>query len=647
MTIKIKEFRNDINGLRAWAVIFVVLYHFNITGFSGGFIGVDVFFVISGFLMTKIIVSGFEKESFSFILFYLSRLIRILPALFSLCIFLLIIGWFWLPSIDYNNLSTHSLSAILFLSNIKFWREAGYFDAESHEKWLLHTWSLSVEMQFYIILPIMVLFLWKMGGKKAAILGLIFFSIISLLVSYYASPKWPTAAFFLFPARAWEMLAGGLTWFFSRRKKLTWHFELIGFSLIFYSVFFFDTYLDWPGLSALVPVLGCVLVLFSDRKNSILTGNFIAQTLGNWSYSLYLWHWPVVVFLSYGGFLSSHIYVLLGIITSIVLGATSYFLIEVPTRRALSNKSLVVKIAYSLSFVMMASLLSIVAIYQKYEGRINKDLELVASSSNDKNPNGEKCLAASGIKTDISNCILGKGDLKAIVLGDSHADAIVNSVVDSFNGNGSVLELAYAGCPTLIGAKRDGHDCEGFNKYAIEIISKIQQDIPVIIINRSSMYALGTLKGENPASLYGKPAVYFSKKYDSVTKESREEYISSIIHTSCEISKNRKVYLTTPVPEMNFDIPKKLSHDLMFNREIVDIFIEISDYHERNKDVIYAQNIARNNCGVEILDVTKYLCENNKCYGNKGTDVFYFDDDHLSELGNRKLSPMFSGALSR
>ena len=132
-----KQFRHDINGLRAIAVMAVVLYHFGIPGFSGGFVGVDVFFVISGFLMTGIIISGLERGNFSLWGFYLARARRIIPALLVLCATLLMLGWLWLPSADYKPLATHVVTALAFVSNVKFWREAGYFDAASHEKWLL------------------------------------------------------------------------------------------------------------------------------------------------------------------------------------------------------------------------------------------------------------------------------------------------------------------------------------------------------------------------------------------------------------------------------------------------------------------------------------------------------------------------------
>ena len=132
----------------------VMLYHFGVPGFTGGFVGVDIFFVISGFLMTAIIINGLENDRFSLWEFYLARTRRIIPALLVLCVFLLMLGFFWLPSIDFKILGTHAATVLTFVSNVKFWREAGYFDATSHEKWLLHTWSLSVEWQFYILLPL-------------------------------------------------------------------------------------------------------------------------------------------------------------------------------------------------------------------------------------------------------------------------------------------------------------------------------------------------------------------------------------------------------------------------------------------------------------------------------------------------------------
>ena len=207
------NFRKDINGLRAWAVMVVVLFHFGVPGFSGGFIGVDIFFVISGFLMTNILIKKLENphQKFSVWDFYLARAKRIVPALLVLCITLLALGWLMLPPQDYRSLGMHTLTSVLFATNIQYWREAGYFDAASHDKWLLHTWSLSVEWQFYLLLPLLLWGVWRWWpGRVYAVRCLSLVFLASLGLSVWLTTQKPEAAFFLLPTRAWEMLAGGL-----------------------------------------------------------------------------------------------------------------------------------------------------------------------------------------------------------------------------------------------------------------------------------------------------------------------------------------------------------------------------------------------------------------------------------------------------
>ena len=187
-------FRPDINGLRAWAVMAVVLYHFGVPGFDGGFVGVDVFFVISGFLMTGIIINGLDGRGgghgFSLWRFYLARARRILPALIVLCAVLLALGWFALPATDYRVLATHTLMSLAFVSNLKFWREAGYFDVASHDKWLLHTRSLSVEWQFYLLLPLALMLQWRYWpGRRDALMAVSVATPLSLAASLLVTAR--------------------------------------------------------------------------------------------------------------------------------------------------------------------------------------------------------------------------------------------------------------------------------------------------------------------------------------------------------------------------------------------------------------------------------------------------------------------------
>lgn len=323
------KFRSDINGLRAYAVIAVVLFHFNSQWLPGGFVGVDVFFVISGYLMTSIIFRGLENNSFSIWKFFNARIIRIIPALAVLCLTLLILGWFCLHSIEYKQLDQHITSSITFVSNIVYWKETGYFSPNARELWLLHTWSLSVEWQFYMLYPIILLALSKIFKLQFIKKIILITTVLSLIFSIYASYKWTSAAYFLLPTRVWEMLLGGVAFLYplqitQQSKKL--YLEWAGIFLIILSFFIINDDIAWPGYAALLPTCGAFILIQSNNADSIFTNNIVSQKLGLWSYSIYLWHWPLVVAIYTYNLASIWNYI--GIVISILLGFISYSLIE-------------------------------------------------------------------------------------------------------------------------------------------------------------------------------------------------------------------------------------------------------------------------------------------------------------------------------
>jgi len=242
-------FRSDINGLRALAVILVVLYHFDLFYFKGGFVGVDVFFVISGFLMTSIITKGASSNEFSFISFYKSRAQRIVPALAAVCLAVAIIGWFTLLPSDYKSLGKHGVSSLLFASNIVYFSEAGYFDTLSHTKLLLHTWSLSIEWQFYLIYPVILIAISKYLGAKHLPICLILLTLVSFSLAASSSSQNASATFYLLHTRFWELAFGGIIFFISDKTSYTSkYYYYIGLVLVLTSALNIFIY---PGCSLL------------------------------------------------------------------------------------------------------------------------------------------------------------------------------------------------------------------------------------------------------------------------------------------------------------------------------------------------------------------------------------------------------------
>lgn len=334
------NFRLDINGLRAVAVIAVVLYHFNSSWLPGGFAGVDVFFVISGFLMTKIIYNGVINENFVLLKFYSARAKRITPALAAACTFVLIFGWFYISRQDFVTLSKHVVSSLFFFSNFIYWGESGYFDIASKSKFLLHTWSLSVEWQFYMLYPFIITGVVYAVGKRHARILILLLTALSLALCVYSSFRWSDASYFLLPSRSWEMLAGGVVFLYPMStgliaRKISYY---SGLFLIVISYCLFDESDVWPGYLSIVPVLGAMLLMSANFNNDRLLNNAVMQKIGLWSYSIYLWHWVILsVIYFFNPFYNIHV-ALLGVLISILAGYISFRFVESSKSLSISLK---------------------------------------------------------------------------------------------------------------------------------------------------------------------------------------------------------------------------------------------------------------------------------------------------------------------
>jgi peptidoglycan/LPS O-acetylase OafA/YrhL len=645
-------FRQDINGLRAWAVGVVVFYHFDVPGFTGGFVGVDVFFVISGFLMTGIVANGLERGNFSIIGFYLARARRIVPALVVLCAALIATGWLFLLPPDYKSLGSHVAYALTFVSNIEFWLEAGYFDVVSHEKWLLHTWSLSVEWQFYLVLPLLLLAVWKFNPGRQAQLWIVGLGIVaSLLTSVLVTNSDRSAAFFLLHSRAWEMLGGGLVFLLAPRLTLTFSqrrwLSAVGLALIVLAVVMYDKDSAWPGWRAALPV-GAAMMVLTGNTVSFWTANGLAQWIGNRSYSIYLWHWPVVVGLVYLNFRDVAMAVAGAILLSILLGHLSYVWVELPSQRLLGRQRWLAA-ASSMGVAMAVVVMSAVSVWklQGVGGRFAADIELAAAEAANDNPRKAECLPNSGLH--FPSCVYGGADWKVIAIGDSHTSSLVTGLSAAQNEQGAgVVQWNYSGCVFVDGLKLTpafaslmgggNYNCKDFIAWAAERLESVPRAVPIVIINRYAKAAFG--QNEN-LQLVDVPEVYFSKVFDRTTPEFLREFAQEITRSACRLAQHRKVYLVRPIPEMGFNVPNVVSRQMVVGIRN-EVYVSMDDYRRRNAWVWAAQDAARDQCGVKILDPTAYLCRDNRCYGSKNGRPLYVDDDHLSEYGNKLLVPMFA-----
>ncbi|WP_179187169.1 acyltransferase family protein [Sphingomonas sp. TZW2008] len=335
-----RGFRNDINALRALAASVVVLFHFHVAGFRGGFVGVDVFFVISGLLMTQIVERGVSRGSFSILGFYAARVRRIVPALATLCVFLVLVGLVALDPLTLAETARNAAASVLFVSNILYARQSGYFADASEANWLLHTWTLSAEWQFYMLYPIVLALVarWEWLWRRRLAFVAIGCAVGLLATLWIASRSTHLRdyAFFLLPTRAWEMLAGGVLALWAPRPSRAGSAALAigGFVLILLSVFWLDDAVPWPSIWTLMPVLGAVAVLAADQRQARWATLPGMRSLGVWSYSLYLWHWPIVVAFVYAGCALIAPVIAIGVALSVVAAVLSYTLIETRLRDA-------------------------------------------------------------------------------------------------------------------------------------------------------------------------------------------------------------------------------------------------------------------------------------------------------------------------
>ena len=584
------QFRKDINGLRAVAVLSVVLFHFNANIMPGGFSGVDVFFVISGFLMTAIISKGLINQDFSLLNFYYSRAKRILPALSVACLFSVIYAFFFLYDTEFLDTIKQSATALTFLSNLYFWKTSSYFASGSESKILLHTWSLAVEWQFYILYPLILIICTKIINFNKIFWVILLGFILSFCISVYASPKWATSSYYLLPTRVWQMLLGGIACFtlLNKHNKHSGVISYIGLALIILSSFLFSGDDIWPGYLALLPCIGAFLILIS-HKGSFLLNSKPAQLIGKSSYSIYLWHWIVFYLLNRYSDMSGFA-IASGVIVSLLLGHASYLFIE--------------KNSFSRTNIMLISFSFLITLFFYFSFNSLKDYRYISNTEENKLVMSYANSNHNDVPWGYNLCETGNKNSCAqggvFLWGDSHARALYHGLKHSPVKGFSM----YTGrsCPPSVVYPNYQHSvrvaCNKYNKEALKQI-KLKKPDTVILARRHH---------------------HETSDWDKIAIKLKDLGV-------------QKVILIGPVPQFKDPLPLLVAKKYMDQD-----YIKVNDID---------QNIFKSNNAVRALksenyvyvDILAKLCPFMKCVfrttqQKDNTKLMNFDAGHLTKDGS-------------
>ena len=624
------KYRAEIDGLRAIAVIPVILFHAGFESFSGGYVGVDIFFVISGYLITTILVEDLNNNRFSLISFYERRSRRILPALYFMIIINLIIGWFVLTPYFYRDLFQTTTATSLFASNFLLSMKSGYFARIAELKPFLHTWSLAVEEQYYLLFPLLLMLFWRFGRIFTLWLFIILFAISFLFC--LSGLIHPNANFLLLPSRAWELLAGSIVAIFINKKGLPSNNFLatIGLLAIFFSIFVFDRSTIFPSYYTFMPVLGTMAVIVFANGTTLVAKILrykMMVGIGLISYSLYLWHQPIFSFLKHLIFTKpTYFQNFSAMLLIFFISLFSWHYIERPFRNKMrfTQKNIII---YSLLIITLSSMLGLLGHYKLgFPDRLDLETQVISEGAFDKNPNSFVCDYMDHSNKIDKSCLLGVKDIynsTIVLIGDSHADHLVESFHSKLlSENLTAYNFSFKNCSPgeFISNTIDFKDNKCFEK--ISEFIKNNKDIDTVVVSFRWV-------------------TRFSKTEDEKILKKRGEFIAKKLENL--VGSDTKLIIIYPVPEAGEDVPnftvkRRILGEKKFTLQIpYDLFVQSNKYAYSALDLVsHPKKIIRVYPSSVFCDeVTGGYCKT--IHNGKS---LYYDDDHLSNYGASLLIPL-------
>lgn len=668
------EYRKEIDGLRAIAVLPVILFHAGFETFSGGFVGVDVFFVISGYLITSIILREKREGRFTLVGFYERRARRILPTLFVVMLATIPLAYLWMLPDDLKDFSRSVLGVTAFISNILFWRESGYFVTAAELKPLLHTWSLAVEEQYYLLFPLFILITWRFG-KRWIVFILVLFACISLGASQWGAINKPIANFYLLPTRGWELLLGGFIAFYEhpsntltsqasvREKWWSEYGGVIGLILIVYSTIQYSKTTPFPSVYALVPTLGAAcIIIFANSRTIVgkLLGSRPLVFIGLISYSAYLWHQPLFALARHRSVNEPKMEVFI-LLAFLVLGLAylSWRYVETPFR----NRTKVdrEKLLY---FGVGGSLVFALAGCHGYlsEGFPSRHpTEWSNFLYPEKTRESVECRLSplDGMKK-IKICYFGdeKAAYAIALYGDSHAQALFSELDKSFKESGIRGVRVYIDdCGVIPGILLDNEyertgvpskQCLAAYK---ELLSFLKKDVQGVIVGIRWTMALFPIPGGIDELGFnngeGGKEYIEQRKYITIDEsgiashggEGKRAAIHALLHSIAEL--NKKVFIVHPVPEVGWNIPKyNFVAQLSDGRMPTVITTSYDVFKARNAFVnesLSGFEVRQNMVHIkpEVMLCDSYVKD--RCVAQVGGTPLYYDSNHLSNAGARMV----------
>ncbi len=652
MSVQGASHRPEIDGLRAFAVLSVVLFHFSVPGFGGGFVGVDVFFVISGFLIGDILWRELNRTgSISLKSFYYRRIKRLAPAFVAVAIVTFTVSYFVLLPFEFREFGKELISSTVYLSNVYFFMKAGYFDTIAEDKLFLHTWSLSVEEQFYIFLPLtMILFVrsptWLIR-VLAAIFSLSLLSCIAVTVTSH------TAAFYLFPFRAWELLTGVLLAISVYHRKENWRhaawISWAGLAMLIASVMLIEPGKSFPGVQAIFPVLGTAMLIFNGQHRNPVNRAFSFPPVvfvGLISYSLYLWHWPVLTLSRYyseAAFTFAQTVALLAL--CLALASLSWRFIEQPFRYGLKLRPIPLFASAAAASVMLLSVGSAVYLRDGLPDRFPPAIRAHIQASSDFLQDFSRCYVPdTGPFEGVEVCPLGpEGQPKFLVWGDSHVRAFKEGLAALAKESGEPgLLIWHAGCPPLFNiekresaaTRQQDADCTTANERIHKAIPQLNGVKKLLLIGRWSYYAEGHGVGRdsyNTISLRpsGK-ALRNETNQHALFNEAVRATINELSQSIDEILVLRQV---PEIPEYDSrTAARRLAHHRITPEEA-----QVTMFTVAKKDVIAraapSERVFRELAAehkIRWIQSWPEFCEAKSCNAMRNGRALYFDNNHIT-----------------